>query len=581
MKISTAWTLAPTLLLAACVGLPASNAVIYPDLPGGPLAPINAPKIATFQGRPVWAHYSAQNQIVFQTLGEKAEQVLSQDSPPGAALTHLDVHADASGVYVFWRPKLRRAVEGVGRAGDKVIYVRASQDGKTFGPTLRLNQQGGAFSPRLAGNGRGSVYAVWMDERNGGGNYDIYLNASHDAGRSWEKSDTRIDPGRPGGNPSVDPTLAVENDKVFVAWTEGGQPAQLMARVSPDGARTWGKPVEVARDELGPTGLHLVKLPAERGGRLVLYWFNQQEFQGAYSADDGRSWKKFNPLPGVSDLAELKVTQDSSGRVLLVAGLLPDTKKEDLFFAASEDGVSFARPARLDTGAAHASTSTAPEIAADDKGRILVAWHDRRGFRDEVYFNYSQDGGKTWLTQDLQFTGPGVKHMQHPRLTPDGQGGFRAVAVGYDSDKREQGKSYLFSIVPGKPWPAAAGKPADQERLRERVAKFWSDRTRADWGGNYDLMDPFYRSLTGRDYYVTNQFKTIYHGFEIKDIKLSDNSAQVTIKYTLEIPEMFLQSGQKVRVPKREEEIQEEWIWVDNDWYRVFKDVAGGSFVPR
>lgn len=581
MNINAAWTLVPILLLAACVGLPPSNAVINPDLPGDRAVPlVNAPKIAMFQGHPVWAHYNAQDHLVFQTLGEK-EQVISQDSPPGAALSYLKLHTDASGVYVFWRPKLRRAVDGVGRPGDKVIYMRASQDGKTFGPTLRLNQQGGAFGPTVAGNGRGDLYAVWEDERDGGRNYDIYLNASHDAGRSWAPTDTRLDPGPAGGNISLEPTLAVENDKVFVAWMEGGPPARLMARVSLDGARSWGKPVEVAPDKIGPSGLHLVKLPAERGGRLVIYWFNQQEFWGAYSEDDGSSWKKFNPLPGVTDVAELKVTQDPTGRVLLVAGLLPDQKKEDLIFAVSDDGVRFATPARLDSDAAHASTSTAPEIAADDKGRILVAWHDRRAFRDQVYFNYSLDGGKTWLAQDLSLAGPGVKYMQHPRLTSDGQGGFRAVAVGYDSDKYGQAKSYLYRIVPGEPWPVAAGKPADQERLRERVAKFWGDRTRVDWGGNYDLMDPFYRAGASRDYYVVNQFKTVYHGFEIKDVKLTGNSALATIKYSMEIPEVFLQSGQKVRVPKREEEITEEWIWIDEDWYRVFKDVAGQSFVPR
>lgn len=582
MKLSTAWILLPTLLLAACAGLPPSNAVINPDLPGdGPVPLINVPKIALFQGRPVWAHYNARNQIVFQALGDKAETIIGHDSPPGSALSYLQLHTDSRGVYVFWRPKLRRAVDGVGRPGDKVIYMSASHDGKTFGPAVRLNQQGGAFEPIVAGNGRGDVYAVWVDERNGGGNYDIYFNASHDAGRTWAAADTRLDPGRPGDNPSYDPRLAVENDKVFVAWTEAGQTKRLMVRLSTDRARTWKPPVEIARSDLGPTGLQLVKLPAERGGRLVLYWFNQQEFWGAYSEDDGGSWKTFNPLPGVTDVAELKVTQDPSGRVLLVAGLLPEQKKEDLVFAASDDGVNFTPPARLDIDDAHAGTSTAPEIATDGKGRILVAWHDRRAFRDQVFFNYSQDGGKTWLARDLALAGPEVKHMEFPRFVADGEGGFRLVAVGYDTDKRGQPKSHLYRIVPGEPWPVPHAKPADPERLRERVAKFWGDRGRSDWGGNYDLMDPFFRIITTREYYIANQFKTIYHGFELKDIKLVSNSALVTIKYSLEIPEVYLQSGQRVSVPKRDEEITEEWIWMDNDWYRVFKDVMGQSFVPR
>ncbi len=579
------------LTLVACVSLPGGLSgdvvTLSEELSEGPLTPINSPAIARFQGKPVTVYFNARGQVVFHPLGDKP-QVISQESPPGAALSSLALRTDDKGVYVSWRAKLKRPVEGVGGPGDKIIYARASQDGRTFGPTRRLNQKGGAFMPFMAGDGQGAVYTAWVDERDGT-NYQIYFNASHDAGLAWQTQDVRLSSGKPGETTSIDPVFAAEANSVWLAWTESARKdnrTALKIRSSSDRGRTWSDPRNISpQEDSTTTGLHLVKLPTERGNRLVLYWFNQNDLSGAYSDDGGRSWKKFSPLPDVDvqGPTELKVTQDPSGRVILVVGFQPDTKKEDLFVAVSEDGVRFGKPVRLDSGPPHMSTSTNPEIVADGGGRILVGWQDLRSFRTGIYLNYSTDGGKTWLGRDVRLSSPGTQHQANLRGLPDGQGGFHLLWVGYADEKRKQAKAYNAHFERGN-LPRGADDPApDEERLRERVARFWTDRTRADWGGNYDLMDPFFRATTTREYYIVNQFKTIYHDFRIKGVKSTGdgNSAAVTVRYAFEIPEMYLSSGKKVSVPKREEEITEEWIWIDRDWYRAFKDTAGNTVVPR
>ncbi len=578
------------LALTACVSLPggpSGDGVVFSEnLKEEHLTPINSPAIARFQGKPVTVYYDTRGQVVFHPLGGKP-QVVSQDSPSGAALSSLALRADDKGVYVAWRAKLKRPVEGVGGPGDKIIFARASQDGRTFGPTQRLNQKGGAFMPFVAGDGQGAVYAAWVDERNGT-NYDVYFNASHDAGLTWQAQDVRLSSGKPGETSSLDPVFAADANSVWLAWSEAkgkGGHIELKMRHSPDQGRTWSDPRTVSPREDVPTGLHMVRLPVERGNRLVLYWFNQYALSGAYSDDGGQNWKKFSPLPDVDvqEPTELKVTQDPSGRVILVVGLQPDNKKEDLFVAVSEDGVRFGKPARLDTGVPFVSTSTNPDVVADGDGRILVGWQDLRAFRTGIYLNYSTDGGKTWLGQDVRLDSVGTREQANPRILPDGRGGFHLLWIGYKDEKHTQAKAYIAHFERGN-LPRAAAEPApDEERLRERVVRFWKDRARSDWGGNYDLMDPFFRATMTREFHIVNQLKTIYHDSRIEGIKFTGdgNSAMVTVRYGYEIPELYLSSGKKVSVPKREEETTDEWIWIDRDWYRASKDTAGNTMVPR
>lgn len=591
MKGLTAFILGVSMvLLSGCASVQRESAVQAGiDLQPGLLTPINSPAIGMFQSDLYMLWYNARGQLLFKYRGQ--EQIVSEGSPAGAALSHIVHYSDDHGIYIFWRPKLSKEIEGAGSPGDKLLYFRASYNGQIFDKIHRLNQKGGAFLPKMAGNGRGDLYTVWTDER-ASIKYDLYLNVSHDYGRSWKDEDIRIDTGEPGETLSIDPTIAAERDNVWIAWTEnltsneaGFKPDvsySMMFRGSLDKGETWDAPVVISREKEGPTGLSLIKMPAVRGNRLVFYWHNQYEFRGAYSEDGGRTWTMFAPVSGFSDASELMISQDPSGKVHIVAGVRPDkNNKEDLFSAFSDDGVHFSNPVRLDTNTPHMSTSTGPQIATDENGNVLVVWHDFRNFRSEIYLNYSADGGKSWLKEDQGLRVKGVRHSYNPRIVADGHGGFNLLYLGYHDDKREQGKLFTENIVAGKPGGGTKSiAPPDEARLWERVAQFWDSRAQADWGKAYDLMDPYYRNITTREYYIANQLKTIYHAFEIKKADVTENKAAVKIKYTVEVPKIVTQSGQTVSVPKREEEIQQGWIWVDGDWFCVFKDVMGGTLVP-
>lgn len=542
----------------------------------GILAPSEAPMTALVEGEPHLLWIDARGQIRYRGRGES--RVLSEQSPPGSRISSPVLHADGSAIAACWRVKLTRPVEGVGKPGGKFILCRNSTDGgKTFGKTERLNVDGGAFPPRVAGNGQGDLYAVWNDERVST-RYDLYFNVSHDGGRTWKARDLRLDPGEPGETSSMDQVLAAEGSEVHVAWVEGlsdDSGVAVLFRSSVDRGETWGKPVAIHKQSGPVFGLQLLQ-----GKRLLVYWFDYEGIHGAYSEDKGRTWKGAPPIAVGMEYVEIKAVQDPTGRVYLIYGETPENKKEDLFMVVSEDGIRFTPPVRLDTDAAHGTTSMLPEVAADGRGNVLVVWRDYREFRPMHYLNRSADGGKTWLKEDLRVTTEGLRMATNPRLLADPRGGFLLLWTGYTDLKQEQGSIYLARNIQGSRIPEDQRADRHIPRLRERVTKFWSDRLVADWGGNYDLMDPFLRDMMTREAYVGQQYKTIYHAFEIKDLKVDGNTAGATIRYTVEIPEI-ISMGKKYSVPKREEEIVEEWVWVDHDWYRPYKDMMGGGFLPR
>ncbi len=571
--------------LSGCASLSAPER--RPLTPGpirGEVTPINVPNLEMYRGQPVLLYVSDSNQLVLRSP-DGIPKVIGEESPRGAALTMPRLLVDGGDLHAFWRPKLQRPVDGVGGAGDKLVYTRVSRDGgQTFERTTRLNVAGGAFLSGAAGNGRGDLYAYWVDER-GGRAYDLYVNVSRDGGRTWQKTDTRLDPGRAGVDMSLDPTMAVEGGQAWIAWQERTPDGTIFyLRATRDRGVSWGEPVVMDRTHHSATGLHLVRLPAARGGRLVLYWFHQFGVSGVVSDDEGRTWKSFAPLsaPDLFEFNELKVVQDPTGKVIMVVGDQPAQKRQDLHVAVSDDGVNFSRPVRLDSDSRHESNSRFADIATDGAGRILIVWHDLRAFRPRLYARYSGDGGVTWGPQETEVDTGGVIESMMPRVRADGSGGFHLTWIGYPDHRRAVGSIYASTVNPATgAGLARAPNVPDAERLRARVARFWEARKRADWYDNFDLLDPFFRVGVNRDQFVVNQLKTVYHDYEIRDVNLSGNSAKVTVRYSAEVPELMLKSGQHVSIARHDADSTEEWIWADGDWYRVAKDAMGQDFVPR
>ncbi|MGD9346388.1 MAG: sialidase family protein [Candidatus Aminicenantes bacterium] len=274
-------------------------------------------------------------------------------------------------------------------------------------------------SPQISVSGS-NIYVVWHDLRNG--TFDIYFNRSTDEGATWQLSDTRLDVGdAPGANHSMNPQISSSEDNVYVVWEDDRNTSY----------------------------------------RSDIY-FN-------YSTNGGTTWQTsdirldFGDLPGANNSWSPQISSNGDN-VYVVWGDLRNGSS-DIYFVCSTDGGATWLPSeiRLDIGdsaGAHGSFDPQISINGDD---VYVVWEDARnevgGFGQDIYFNYSTDGGTTWQATDIRLdTGdaPGANESRHPQI---GCSGSNVYVVW--NDMRNAPSTYTmdvyfnYSTDGGANWQAA------------------------------------------------------------------------------------------------------------------------------
>jgi hypothetical protein len=92
------------------------------------------------------------------------------------------------------------------------------------------------------------------------------------------------------------------------------------------------------------------------------------------------------------------------------------------------------------------------------------------------------------------------------------------------------------------------------------------------------MMDPFMRHNTKKNAYILSQGSVIYHEYELlSSERVGVSQVRVKVKFSSEVPEMFY-GGRKYAVPKKETEATQDWVWVDGNWYLLFKDLFGKTY---
>ncbi len=205
-----------------------------------------------------------------------------------------------------------------------------------------------------------NIYVYWRDDRVTGTDDDIFFTYSPNGGLSWAV-DRRIDDGYAAGTQAVrNAAMAADSPYVYIAM-----------RVD------------------GPSG--------------------NDEIWVSASQDDGVS---FAPAVYISSLAAgtadaINVAIDAQGDTCHVAWA--DDRQgigEEVWYQRSSDGGAtwLAADVQLDSspaGAGDAQTSTM--VIAADGSNVAVSWQEERtsASNEELYFNVSQDGGNTWLANDV------------------------------------------------------------------------------------------------------------------------------------------------------------------------------------
>lgn len=576
------------LLGVGCTSLATRNAMIQTqwqgDLVSGLFTTKDKPVLQEHQGEMYQIRYAAEDKLVshrFQT--GKDTQITPV--PVGAHLTGVSSYSDDKNIYAAWRFKLAAdSKDGTGKNGDKMVYVAHSTHGEAFAPATRISSGNGAFIPVLGGNKLGDVYAVWQDERSGA-NYDLYFNVSHDHGATWKQKDMRLDIGKEGESFSAEPTMRAEGNWLWVTWVEAGVGrCSVYARASDDRGETWRDAVEVA-----PCGNQQALFPqlVRSKNQLIAYWFDVKTVKASVSTNNGATW---GPVATIAEtgtegvtMQELTVKEDTTGTVHLIFGKKGEQKgaKSNLYYVRAEDGLHFAAPVRLNSGVEYQDSAILPSIAIDGQENVMVSWTDYRYFRSVIVGAYSADQGKTWSRDFLMGGEPGkdASQFSHVSATPTQWWVSMVNYGGANTDKMTQGKTLVNTINPTVQGISLDHYDvADQSRLEARVNAWWKTRVAADWAGSYELLDPFMKTKNPKASYVASQGMVKYYGYEFVGFEMtSDRLATVKVKYTSEVPEMEI-NGKKYEVPKKEVEISQDWMFVDGNWYLVFKDLFGNTF---
>ncbi len=355
------------------------------------------------------------------------------------------ISSDGNGhVYVTWEDH-RNAIDNRthGISNSDIYFNYSDNYGVTWQVNdIRLNTGDApganqSWAPQISSDSNGHVYVTWGDDRDG--RSDIYFNYSADYGVTWHRNDVRLNTGdAPGANGSYDPQLSSDgNGYVYVTWKDSrnGSP-DIYFNYSADNGVTWQRnDVRLdTGDEPGTSDSSEVRICSDDDGHVYVIWRDErngrEDIYFNYSNNYGETWRDSDISLDLPPDAFPQIRSDGNGRIYVT---WQDERygASDIYFNYSEDsGVTWLiKPIRLDTGdTLGVNYSQFPQISSDGNGYVYVVWEDDRNggsFREDIYFNYSADRGATWQTHDIRLdTGdsPGAHGSHSPQISSDGNG---------------------------------------------------------------------------------------------------------------------------------------------------------------
>jgi hypothetical protein len=297
------------------------------------------------------------------------------------------------------------------KPGEKELYFRASHDnGKTLSDPVLLDD--GKTKPlariQMGADSKGNVGIEWYGETRIGHDKDhIYAACSNDFGKTFSKPENLT----LGYGHSIYPAFLVDDKGAYAfSYSEREGKKYMVFRKSSDGCKTWTKPLDIK--EIGIVSLFVV--PVRVGNRLHVFWHNFYNnvpvVEGAYSDDDGATWKTtvLESTRGL-DTGLMKVVGDSKGHIYIsLHGVKAKKEKEMVYLVRSEDnGATWGKMIPMRHCPSNETKAEMLIIRAEDDGTVVAVWRDYRNIRSNIYMQYSKDYGKTWQKNDIPLEEPG------------------------------------------------------------------------------------------------------------------------------------------------------------------------------
>ncbi|MEF9426259.1 MAG: glycoside hydrolase [Candidatus Mariimomonas ferrooxydans] len=495
------------------------------------------------------------------------------------------LYQEGSHLYAIWWAKTRPK-------GDKHLYFKASYDGgETFQPTRIINSENGVLNYSFTSDSKGRLAFVYNDERNGP--YQIYINISNDHGKTWLDKDVRQDsiPESVGERKArihdgfaMEPKVAMNGQAIVVTWKErkakkGKKAAYyLKSRASDDGGKTWGKEIVIRKSSRIFTSNNLL---LHNDNFYIIGHENYTGITGYKSNDNGRTWEALRALQRSEETVNSQLKVISKGEYLYVVYTAQKPRiKYKIFFAAFSvlEG-KWNGPVRLDRKRYDLTKSMNPDIALLKDGTIVTIWQDYRNIRTNIYINFSSDNGKTWEDLPVSIEESGRYLSVDPKLYVEGDNLF-VFFQRYRDDTKDK-LDYLYRKIKdikkaGMDYSKDITEAEREEKLRERVNTFWTLRKNGQYADTYKYHDPVYKVKISKDNFVRYQGNVIYHRFKMIDLDIKENFANVKIELNFEVRETEIM-GRKFSMPPRDSTLTEEWVWIYDNWYKVYKKTIGGK----
>jgi len=267
-----------------------------------------------------------------------------------------------------------------GSANNEIYFMKSVDKGETWQAAKRLtNNAGNSESPLITADGS-SICVAWKDYTPG--NWEIYFRRSTDGGATW-KTSKRITNNAGDSYPT---SIAVDGQNVFLVWgddTPGH--AEVFFRRSTDGGATWQNAKQLTNSANPTSGADI----AVDNQNVFLVWSDDNPDYDIYfrrSADGGSSWqakKKLTSNAGMSGEAE--ITAMGSNLYLVWDD---DTGMDctEIFFRQSADGGTTWQATKRLTYTSGCSWH--PIVAAND-ARLFVAWDDDTPGNWDIYMKHS------------------------------------------------------------------------------------------------------------------------------------------------------------------------------------------------
>ena len=263
-----------------------------------------------------------------------------------------------------------------------------------------------------------NVCVAWGDRTQS--DAGIFVNCSFDGGATWQQDAIRISEphsGVGGDNASFDVSVRCSGQRVYAAWIDNrnGQPGRadndIYFDYSEDGGLTWQdddirfNTDQPAAEDSGP-----VKLCCDGRSVYAVWGDNRDGENDIYfnsSQDGGANWQASDQRLDSSPAGSVESDNPQiccNGLSVYVAwdGDRQGPERHSIFLNRSSDGglTWEASDIRIDNDPASAENV---QICCDGLS-VYVAWEDDRDdpVHDDVFFNYSTDGGVTWQASDIR-----------------------------------------------------------------------------------------------------------------------------------------------------------------------------------